>query len=129
MATLPWHELAHRYRRLVESHNPTTAYADWEAFRAWFNATFTLLDCFLEDAWNEQVAGETHIEYHLRSPITKQELGPLAADVYINHHDAKGVWHLGAYQRTQLPPAGAPTPEALLDFCQGHYAYPCKAEG
>jgi hypothetical protein len=121
MAPLPWHELEQRYNQLVQYHNPATAYADWEAFRAWFNATFTLLECFLEDAWNEQVEGETHIEYHLRSPKTKQELGPLAADVYTNHSDAKGVWHLGAYQHTQLPPAGAPTVGELLTFCQGHY--------
>jgi hypothetical protein len=55
MAPLPWHELEQRYNQLVQYHNPATAYADWEAFRSWFNATFTLLECFLEDAWNEQV--------------------------------------------------------------------------
>jgi hypothetical protein len=113
-----WLALTKRYTALLTQHDPSTAYAQWEAFRAWFNRAFPELECFLEDGWNEHIDGQTWIEVYLRSPTTKAELGPLAYDAYLNHSDERGVWHLGAYLGTALPPNGAPTAEAVVAFCK-----------
>jgi len=120
MVGIIWDELAHRYGNLILEPSPETAYADWEAFRAWFNVTFCYLDCFLEDAWNEHAEGETRLEYYVRSPKSKQEVGPLAYDSYSNHCDAKGVWHLGAYGYSRLPEEGVIEVASLVAFCKQH---------
>ncbi|MFN8615108.1 MAG: hypothetical protein U0003_04265 [Vampirovibrionales bacterium] len=76
-------------------------YTNLNALRDWVNAHFDTMDLYLEDAWNESVEGETHFEYRLRDKKTLEETPVLAIDVYFNHQDAGGVWHLGAYQGSQ----------------------------
>lgn len=66
--------------------------------RTWFNSHVTGFTMILEDVWNEAVAGQTTIDYQLRSQITKDESLPLASDIYLNRKDTNGVWHLEGYQ-------------------------------
>ena len=73
-----------------------TALNNW---RQWFNTTICNYELILEDDWYK-IEGITTIEYDLCSLETK-ELLPLAQDTYLSHQDAKGVWHLGDYQRTE----------------------------
>jgi hypothetical protein len=77
-----------------------TVYQQLNSLRDAFNALGTDFDLYLEDNWNDPVPGETHFEYRLRSLQTKDDIGPLGFDVYTNHQDANGVWHLGDYQRS-----------------------------
>jgi hypothetical protein len=92
------------------AQHPTDVYAQMDAWRALLNQQYftppnATFECYLEDAWNESDdgvlhPGETHFEYRIRSLITKNEIGPLGIDVYTNHQDDKGVWHLGDYQHS-----------------------------
>ncbi len=88
-------------------HSSDDLYLALNALRDWFNSQFYVqkigFDLYLEDEWNERTQGETHLEYRLRSLHTKDELSePFAYDIYLNHQDAKGVWHLDDYQRSVL---------------------------
>lgn len=91
----PKSELAEAMQALLEGGQPL--YNRLNTLRDWVNQEFTGFDLYLEDAWNERVDGETHFEYWLRSKQTYNEIGPFAYDVYKNHQDAKGVWHLDEY--------------------------------
>lgn len=99
-------------------------YERLNAFRAWFNTTlpgYNLhYDLYLEDVWNEHAAGQTWFEYIIRSPKTKDEMPPLAYDVYLNHQDAGGVWHLGDYQHSKLAITSI---QPVLDFITQTQAY------
>jgi hypothetical protein len=70
--------------------------------RNWFNTTVSGFEIYLEDEWDLYQDGQTWFDYNLRSLNTKDELPPLASDVYLNHRDEKGVWHLGNYQSSHL---------------------------
>jgi hypothetical protein len=88
-------------------------YVQLNALRDWVNARFPTFDFYLEDVWNEVVEGETRIEYILRSRRTLNETDILGYDIYHNHRDAKGVWHLDDYIRsTRL----LEDPQVLVDF-------------
>jgi hypothetical protein len=73
-------------------------YVQLNTLRDWINANYPDFELYLEDVWNEKQEGETHFEYILRSRKTLNETGLLGYDVYRNHRDAKGVWHLDDYQ-------------------------------
>jgi hypothetical protein len=82
-------------------------YVGLNALRDWVNRHLKAeFDFYLEDAWNESefeegcVAhpGETWLEYRLRSLDTRNETDALAYDVYANHQDERGVWHLDDYR-------------------------------
>jgi hypothetical protein len=75
-------------------------YVQLNALRDWVNAHYPDLELYLEDVWNERQAGETWLEYILRSRITRNETDVLGYDVYKNHQDAKGVWHLDDYVKS-----------------------------
>ncbi len=82
-----------------EAHKASDLYDRLIHARTSFNTLFTNeFDCYIEDEWNEYVEGETWIEYRFRSLVTKDEFPPIASDVYLNHQDDGGVWHLGDYQ-------------------------------
>ncbi len=70
--------------------------------RNWFNAHVQDFEIYLEDEWNVYEEGQTWFDYNLRSLLSKDELPPLASDVYLNHQDDGGVWHLGDYQSSHL---------------------------
>ena len=88
-------------------------YAHMNALRDWVNAHILEVELYLEDVWNETVPGETHFEYLLRSRRTLNEIGPLAHDVYLNHQDARGVWHLDDYQHSVRHMRD---PQVIIDF-------------
>lgn len=74
-------------------------YENLNLLRDWFNGRFgEHFDFYLEDVWNDNVDGETHFEYILQSRQTLNETPVLAYDVYLNHQDSGGVWHLDDYQ-------------------------------
>jgi hypothetical protein len=76
-------------------------YEGLNAGRAWFNQHWgPTFEWYLEDEWNHQIPGQTWIEHHIRCLRTRHEFGPLGYDVYLNHQDSKGVWHLDAYQHS-----------------------------
>ena len=75
----------------------TDIYVQLNSLRDWVNAHYPDFDLYLEDVWNEKVPGQTHIEYILRSRKTLNETDVLGYDIYLNHQDAKGVWHLDDY--------------------------------
>lgn len=72
-------------------------YVQMNALRDWVNAHYPSFELYLEDVWNEKTEGETHFEYILRSRKTLNETEVLGYDIYKNHRDAKGVWHLDEY--------------------------------
>lgn len=72
-------------------------YVQLNALRDWINANYPDFELYLEDVWNEHVPGETRFEYILRSRRTLNETRVLGYDIYKNHQDAKGVWHLDEY--------------------------------
>jgi hypothetical protein len=72
-------------------------YVQLNALRDWINAHFPDFELYLEDVWNETVDGETHFEYILRSRRTLNETAVLGYDIYRNHRDKNGVWHLDDY--------------------------------
>lgn len=90
-------------------------YIQLNAVRNWINQHMENYELYLEDVWNEKVDGETHFEYILRSKDTLNETEVLGYDVYLNHQDAKGVWHLDEYVKT-IRLIGDSQP--LLDFIQ-----------
>ncbi len=77
-------------------------YTRLNQMRDWFNAHVEGFEIYLEDEWNHYQEGQTWFDYNLRSLISKDELPPLASDVYLNHQDEGGVWHLGDYQSSHL---------------------------
>ncbi|MBY0451178.1 MAG: hypothetical protein K2X01_11195 [Cyanobacteria bacterium] len=97
------------------------AYAQLNSIRSWVNNNLAPeFELYLEDVWNDHVSGETHFEYILRSRRTLNETPALGYDIYLNHQDAKGVWHLDAYQTTVN---GFPEAlETLLAFIQANRA-------
>ena len=72
-------------------------YVQLNALRDWVNAHYPNFELYLEDVWNERTEGETHFEYILRSRVTLNETELLGYDIYKNHQDRKGVWHLDDY--------------------------------
>ena len=64
------------------------------------NETYPDFELYLEDVWNDNVPGQTHFEYILRSKVTYNETERLAYDVYLNHQDQNKVWHLDDYTHT-----------------------------
>jgi hypothetical protein len=75
-------------------------YVQLNAVRDWINANYPDFELYLEDVWNDHQEGETWFEYILRSRKTLNETGMLGYDVYKNHRDTKGVWHLDDYVRS-----------------------------
>ena len=88
-------------------------YVQLNALRDWVNSHYPDFELYLEDVWNEKVEGETHFEYILRSRVTLNETELLGYDVYHNHRDAKGVWHLDDYQYSVRL---IQDPHVILDF-------------
>lgn len=84
-------------KRLYTAGNP---YDRMNAARAWFNQAMPRFEWYLEDEWNHVVEGQTWIEHHIRCLSTRNEFGPIGYDVYHNHQDGKGVWHLDDYQHS-----------------------------
>jgi hypothetical protein len=92
---------------------PTQAYEQLNAIRNWLNHYVAGYELYLEDVWNDHVPGQTWFEYILRSMATYNESPMLGYDVYLNHQDSKGVWHLDEYQHSKsLLGQG----QAILDF-------------
>jgi hypothetical protein len=92
----PDDEAAYQAMQQCLNHSPDI-YVQLNALRDWVNANYADFELYLEDVWNEKVAGETHLEYILRSRRTLNETPVLGYDIYKNHRDAKGVWHLDDY--------------------------------
>lgn len=88
-------------------------YVQLNALRDWVNAHYPDFELYLEDVWNERTEGETHFEYILRSRRTLNETELLGYDIYKNHRDAKGVWHLDEYVSSVRL---IDDPKPLLDF-------------
>lgn len=91
----------------------TDLYVQLNALRDWVNANYPDFELYLEDVWNERTEGETHFEYILRSRKTLNETELLGYDIYKNHRDAKGVWHLDDYVSSVKL---IEDPQPLLDF-------------
>ncbi len=91
----------------------TDVYVQLNALRDWVNAHYPDFELYLEDVWNERTEGETHFEYILRSRYTLNETELLGYDIYKNHRDAKGVWHLDEYVSSVRL---IQDPQGLLDF-------------
>lgn len=93
-------------------------YEGLNLLRDWFNGRYEPdFDLYLEDVWNEKEEGETHFEYILRSTRTLNETPVLAYDVYLNHQDSGGVWHLDDYQYTV---ATEHIPQRMAAFMQAN---------
>ena len=91
-------------------------YARLNRLRDWFNANIGEqygFELYLEDVWNDHKQGETWFEYILRSLHTKDETAPIGYDVYKNHQDAGGVWHLDEYVESVIL---MPDPTPLVAF-------------
>ena len=107
-------------RRMITAwlNGPGDAYTRMNALRDGFNAAFgPAFELYLEDIWNDHAPGQTWFEYIVRSRRTLEETSPLAYDIYLNHQDAGGVWHLGDYQHTRIVITDA---EPLLAFMREH---------
>lgn len=92
-------------------------YTQLNALRDWVNANYPDFELYLEDVWNEKAEGETHFEYILRSRKTLNETELLGYDVYKNHRDSKGVWHLDDYQYSIRL---IQDPKVILDFIKAN---------
>lgn len=92
-------------------------YVQLNALRDWVNANYPGFELYLEDVWNERTEGETHFEYILRSRKTLNETDVLGYDIYKNHRDAKGVWHLDDYVSSVRL---IDDPQILLDFIKAN---------
>lgn len=92
-------------------------YVQLNALRDWVNAHFPDFELYLEDVWNEKTEGETHFEYILRSRRTLNETDVLGYDIYRNHRDAKGVWHLDDYVSSVRV---LDDPQLLIDFIKAN---------
>lgn len=88
-------------------------YVQLNGLRDWVNRHYPQFELYLEDVWNDHQPGETWFEYILRSKVTLNETPMLGYDVYKNHQDAKGVWHLDEYVRSARL---IDSPQPLLDF-------------
>lgn len=88
-------------------------YVQLNALRDWVNEHYPDFELYLEDVWNERTDGETHFEYILRSRNTLNETELLGYDIYKNHQDGKGVWHLDEYVSSVRL---LDDPKFLLDF-------------
>lgn len=77
-------------------------YARLNAARDWFNGQVPGFEWYLEDVWDEYAEGQTWIEHRVRSLYTRDETEVLGVDIYANHRDAKGVWHLDDYQDSRI---------------------------
>jgi hypothetical protein len=107
------HEQDHYQHILSIFAAPCDIYEQLNILRDWVNVQYPDFELYLEDVWNENAEGETHFEYILRSRRTLNEIGPLGYDVYKNHRDAKGVWHLDDYQYSVRL---IHDPQVILDF-------------
>lgn len=94
-------------------------YIQLNALRDWVNAHYPDFELYLEDVWNERTEGETHFEYILRSRRTLNETELLGYDIYKNHRDVRGVWHLDEYV-SSVRLLDDPMP--LLDFIRENNA-------
>jgi len=103
-------------------HGPGDVYGRLNALRDWVNSHFPEFELYLEDVWNEHKEGETRFEYILRSRQTLYETDVLGYDIYLNHRDAKGVWHLDDYQSSTWL---VDDPNVVLHFLQTH-GNPCN---
>ena len=92
-------------------------YVQLNALRDWVNAHYPDFELYLEDVWNERQEGETWFEYILRSRKTLNETDVLGYDVYKNHRDAKGVWHLDEYTHSVRL---IDTPHSLIEFIRAN---------
>lgn len=92
--------LAEAMRR--EWQTSADLYTQLNRLRNWVNASFPDFELYLEDVWNDHVPGETHFEYILRSRKTFNETPAIGYDIYLNHQDASGVWHLDDYVKSVL---------------------------
>jgi hypothetical protein len=92
-------------------------YVQMNALRDWVNNQYPDFELYLEDVWNEHADGETWFEYILRSRKTLNETPMLGYDIYKNHRDAKGVWHLDEYVSSVRL---VDDPEALLEFIRAN---------
>jgi hypothetical protein len=95
--------LYNELKALFENPSDTDSeslYVQLNQLRDWINQNLPDFELYLEDVWNEKVWGETHFEYILRSRKTFNELPPIGYDIYKNHQDTKGVWHLDEYVST-----------------------------
>jgi hypothetical protein len=77
-------------------------YTGLNRLRDWTNRQFPDFELYLEDVWNDRTPGETHFEYILRSRKTYNETDPIGYDIYKNHQDKGGVWHLDDYVSSVL---------------------------
>ena len=100
-------------------HSSEDLYVALNNTRNWVNAHCPDVELYLEDVWNEHAAGETWFEYILRSRKTLDELPPIGYDVYKNHQDAGGVWHLDEYVKSVRLLDDA---EPLVAFIRTHRA-------
>jgi hypothetical protein len=78
-------------------HQSDDIYKNLNTLRDFVNQHFPDFELYLEDVWNDHQPGETHFEYILRSRKTYNETDVIGFDVYKNHQDANGVWHLDEY--------------------------------
>ncbi len=92
-------------------------YVQLNALRDWVNAHYPDFELYLEDVWNERQEGETWFEYILRSRKTLNETDVLGYDIYKNHRDAKGVWHLDEYVSSVRL---MDDPQALITFLRAN---------
>ncbi len=92
-------------------------YVQLNALRDWVNAHYPDFELYLEDVWNERQEEETWFEYILRSRKTLNETETLGYDVYKNHRDAKGVWHLDEYTHSVRL---IDTPHSLIAFIRAN---------
>lgn len=100
-------------------HQTDDLYENLNLLRDWFNGRYgDDFDFYLEDVWNENVDGETHFEYILQSRRTLNETPVLAHDVYLNHQDAGGVWHLDDYQYSVVHQDTQDIPQIMARFMQ-----------
>jgi hypothetical protein len=115
MTVLDEQQVYETLRGLLDSS--PDVYVQLNAVRDWVNAQFPDFELYLEDVWNERQEGETWFEYILRSRRTLNETDVLGYDVYQNHRDAKGVWHLDDYVRSERL---FDDPALLLDFIKAN---------
>ena len=101
MDTLTAEQIVEQLQALISTESGDL-YTRLNQARNWFNETVLGFEIYLEDEWDVYEEGQTWFDYNLRSLKSKDELPPLASDVYLNHRDDRGVWHLGDYQSSHL---------------------------
>lgn len=110
-------ELHQAMKAQLESTGDT--YTNMNHLRDWVNKNVPDVELYLEDVWNDHVPGETWFEYILRSKRTYNETEVIGYDVYKNHQDAGGVWHLDEYVSSKLL---MEDPQPLVDFIRENRA-------